>query len=113
MSAITRADIADIEQLNIDGSSIEEIRSLTGRSQEMVASVIRGQHILQTDTKPETKQELLIKSRKAIVAIVGEKAKTHIGRNNSFLPTPEQIEAACQAIRETWSDSERYCRHES
>jgi hypothetical protein len=111
MSAITLTDVADIEQLNSDGNSIAEIKRLTGRSSDIVASILRGQHRLQIQSNNDSKKALRHKARKAIVAIVGEKSGKNIRQGEGFLPTPQQITAACQAIRETWSDSERYSRY--
>jgi predicted polyphosphate/ATP-dependent NAD kinase len=112
MSTITTVDIADIERLSLEGNSVEQIQQLTGRSNGSIVSILDGQHILQTRAKHKTKKALLLKARKAIIAIVGDKDKINAGDGKSFLPTPQQIQAACEAIRETWTDAERYSRHD-
>jgi hypothetical protein len=110
MGAITQDIITDIERLDLEGNSIDRICSFTGRSTGVVDQIIRGQHLLQAPQKPSTKKALMHKSHAAIVAIVGERTKAYVGRGQSFLPTPQQIEEACLAIRETWSEAEHYNR---
>lgn len=106
-------DIADIEQLSQQGNSVEQIRKLTGRSHASVVSVLDGQHALQLSAKLKTKKSVHLRTREAIALIVGEKTDHHAGRGNQFLPTPQQIDAACLAIREAWTDAERYSRYGS
>jgi hypothetical protein len=113
MSLITMKDIADIEQLSQQGNSVEQIQKLTGRSHASVVSVLGGQHTLQVSARLKTKKSIHLRTREAIALIVGEKKDHHAGRGNQFLPTPQQIDAACLAIREAWTESERYSRYGS
>jgi hypothetical protein len=110
MSLITMNDIADIEQLCQQGNSVEQIQKMTGRSHASVVSVLGGQHALQAGARLKTKKSIHLRTREAIALIVGEKTDRHVGRENQFLPTPQQIDAACQVIREAWTDAERYSR---
>jgi hypothetical protein len=111
MSLITSNDIVDIEQLSKQGNSVDQIRKLTGRSNASVVSILSGRHALQVNGRLKTKKSVHLQTREAIASIVGEKSDTNVGRGNQFLPTPQQIDAACLAIREAWTDAERYTRH--
>lgn len=110
MGLITSTDIADIEQLSRQGKSVEQIRKLTGRSNASVVSILSGQHALQVNGRLETKKSVHQRTREAIASIVGKKSESKVGRGGQFLPTPQQIDAACLAIREAWTDAERYSR---
>jgi hypothetical protein len=108
MSDVTRETITEIEQLADNGISKTEISKLVGKSLRIVRLILSGEHQLQVDFKRPSRAALIRRSRDAVIAVVGERTvlQRYKGRTISFVPTPEQIEAACLAIRETWADTD-------
>ena len=100
--------IAEVEQLANNGTNEGEISKLVGLSVRRIRKILRGDHSLQTGVTTPSRAELTRKSRAAVVAVVGERQTggQFNGRAVKFLPTPDQIEAACRAIRTTWADTD-------
>jgi hypothetical protein len=113
MNAITQVAVDIIEQLKLEGCSNEQIGRFTGRSQATVAAVLDGRHSSQSVVPPTTRNARRHESRRAVAAIVGERTSSDMRRGVRFLPTPQQIEDSCRAIRETWSEAEFFSRRDT
>jgi hypothetical protein len=110
MNLVTLGLIAEIEQLHQEGISRNDIGQILGQEPAAIGKILLGQHKLQIGAAPISRTIRRCKTQAAVVAIVGERANHGMGQGNQFMPTPLQIESACQAIRERWSEEERFKR---